>query len=70
MFDNTELFQHFGVPCHELLEVIDNFEDDVTFKLQPVLFFPLFFLRLSTEQGTLPVAFKASAMLAPTSAFF
>ena len=39
MFDNTELFQHFGVPCHELLEVIDNFEDDVTFKLTPFFLF-------------------------------
>ena len=29
--DDIELFQRFRFPCRELLEVLDNFTDDVTF---------------------------------------
>ena len=32
MYDDIELFQRFRFPRRELLEVIDDFENDVTFK--------------------------------------
>ena len=70
MYDEIHLLQRFRFPRRELLEVIDDFEGDATFKLKPFFFILSFFSTLSTVQGTLPVAFKASVMLAPTLAFF
>ena len=69
VYDDIKLFLRFRFPRRELLEVIDDFEGDATFKLKPFFLFFLFFSTLSAVQGTLPVAFKASVMLAPTLAF-
>ena len=65
MYDDIDLFQCFRFPRRNLLEVIDDFEDDVPFKLKPFSsssFSP--FSSLSTVWGSLPVAFKASVILA------
>ena len=40
MYDDIELFQRFRFPRCELLEVINNFKDDITLKLKPFFFFP------------------------------
>ena len=62
MYDDIELFQRFQFPRCELLEVINNFKDDITLKLKPFFFFSP---TLSMVRGTLPVVFKASVMFAP-----
>ena len=69
MCDDIELFQHLRFSCRELLEVINNFEDDATFKRKPFFFFFSFFT-LSMVQGMLPVVFRTSLMFAHASAFF
>ena len=38
MYDDIELFQRFRFPRREVLEMIDDSEDDVTYK--PFFFFP------------------------------
>ena len=64
MYDDEELLQRFRFPHRELLDVIDDFEDDVTFKLKP------FSSTLSMVRGTLSVACKASVMFVHALAFF
>ena len=63
MYDDIELFQRFRFPRRELLEVIDNFKDDVTFKLKSPP--PTHTHTLSMVRGTVPVVFKASVMFVP-----
>ena len=61
--DDIELFQRFRFRCRELPEVIDNFKDDVTFKLKSPPHTHTH--TLSMVRGTVPVVFKASVMFVP-----